>query len=192
MKSKFRVKYPSNLVLDCFFISIAITSIKEFVIDDAGHKMSMSAFVISDVLIASIYCSPRFSQRKALDEIEKLLTIGSNHKIIAEDDSSHFDDEQNPFAGLFDRYRLTHNMKSTLNSTTKSQPFIDNIPTDIADCGTGRYVHLTVTIILYTCNLKCNKASFALTPVNGLNISPLCCFFFWLHPFSDYTSYSVL
>ncbi|OBZ89314.1 hypothetical protein A0J61_02648 [Choanephora cucurbitarum] len=137
--------------------------------NDAGHKMSMSAFVINDVLIASIYCSPRFSQRKALDEIEKLLTIGSNHKIIAEDDSSHFDDEQNPFAGLFDRYRLTHNMKSTLNSTTKSQPFIDNIPTDIADCGTGRYVHLTVTIILLYVQFEILYILFRLVVVYALS-----------------------
>ncbi|KAI8327799.1 hypothetical protein EDC96DRAFT_549527 [Choanephora cucurbitarum] len=105
--------------------------------------MSIPAFVINDALIASIYRSPIFSQRKALVEIEKLLTIGSNHKIIAGDFNSHFDNEQNPFTDLFNRYGLTHYMNSTINSTTKSQFFIDNIFTNIADCGIGRYISFT-------------------------------------------------
>ncbi|KAI8333245.1 hypothetical protein BD560DRAFT_428816 [Blakeslea trispora] len=105
--------------------------------------MSIAAFVMNDILIASIYRSPKFSQTRALEEIEKLLIISSNYKIIAGDFNSHFDDEQNPFAELFSRYGLIHNLKNTLNSTTKYQSFIDNIFTDISNHTNGRYISFT-------------------------------------------------
>ncbi|KAI8375498.1 hypothetical protein BD560DRAFT_422592 [Blakeslea trispora] len=105
--------------------------------------MSISAFVLNDVLIVSIYRSPRLSQRKALDEAEKLLTIGSNHKIIAGDLESHFDDEHNPFSNLFSRYDLIHDMKRFLNSTTKYKSYIGNIFTDIYNHANGRSISST-------------------------------------------------
>lgn len=117
--------------------------IEQLIIDDNNHKMSISAFIFNDLLIASVYRSPRFFAEKAKVEIAKLLEIRTSSKIIAGDFNSHFDDEENTFTELFNQYGLFHSLKGRLNSTTKYKSFIDNIFTNIVDHEFGRYISFT-------------------------------------------------
>ncbi|OBZ82816.1 hypothetical protein A0J61_09134 [Choanephora cucurbitarum] len=82
--------------------SASVSNVHEqLVSDNAGHEMAISAFVLKDTLIASVYCSPRFTKEVALAKMEDLLKIETGFKIIAGDFNSHSDDEQNPFNTLF-------------------------------------------------------------------------------------------
>ncbi|OBZ80978.1 ATP-dependent DNA helicase PIF1, partial [Choanephora cucurbitarum] len=111
--------------------------------DSNSHKMSISAFVYNDLLVASVYRSTRFSLDRCLVELKDLLKLQSSHTIIAGEFNSDFDDDQNSLTDTFSRYGLKSCLDDNIKSTTKYGSFIDNIFTDIADCTASRYISLT-------------------------------------------------
>ncbi|KAI8327645.1 hypothetical protein EDC96DRAFT_549567 [Choanephora cucurbitarum] len=55
---------------------------QRLVTDDDNHQMSISAFIYNDLLIASVYRSPRFSLDRCLVELKELLRTESTHMIV--------------------------------------------------------------------------------------------------------------
>ena len=100
--------------------------------------MSISAFLYNDLLVASVYRSPRSSLDKCLVELEDLLKIESTHMIVAGDFNSHFDDEQNLVTDTFSRYGLKSCLDESIKSTTEYGTFTGDIFTNIADSTGGR------------------------------------------------------
>jgi hypothetical protein len=108
-------------------------------IDNNGHHLSLSSFVISNIMVASIYISPRFSRPKRIEFLQEILSMEPLTKIIAGDFNTDFKQTSEPNS-ITDLYSA---LPPSIISTTNNGTYIDNIFTNIQNVDAGRYISFT-------------------------------------------------
>jgi hypothetical protein len=112
--------------------------------DQNGHHLSLSSFVVQDIMITSIYISPQCSIPRRIEVLQEILSMAPEKKIIAGDFTANFNQtETNSVTELFSSYGLYSALTPSIISTTQHGTYIDNIFTNVQYLDAGRYISFT-------------------------------------------------